>query len=74
LSRIILHLHQDKELVARLPLETQKGKAGEVQCHFQLIPALAKGAVLELVCPEPNMPNGVLYEIDLTPYLPADEP
>jgi hypothetical protein len=73
LSRMILRTHQGKELTARLPLELQKGKAGEVLCHFQLAPALAKGSVLDLICPEPDMPNGVVYEIDLSAYVAPGE-
>lgn len=69
LSRIILRLHQGKELTGRLPLELQKGKSGEGRCHFQLTPAVATGSVLELICPAPGMPNAVVYEIDLSTYL-----
>jgi hypothetical protein len=71
LSRIILRTHHEKKLTGRFPLELQKGKSGEVQCHFQLTPELAKGSVLELVCPVPDMPNGVVYQIDLSGYVTA---
>ena len=69
LSRVILRMRQDKETNGRFPLEVQQGKSGENSCHFQLTPGLAKGAVLELICPVPNMPNGVIYEIDLSEYV-----
>lgn len=34
---------------------------------------LAKGSILELICPTPNAPNGVVYEINLSAYLTAEE-
>jgi len=69
LSRIILLVHDDGKLVGRFPLEIQKGSAGEVGCHFQLTSKMAKNSTLELVCPVPNMPNGVVYQVDLSTYL-----
>lgn len=71
LSRAVLRVYRGKELAGRLPLELQKGKAGEVVCHFQLAPAAAGGAVLELVCPSPGMPNGEIFEIDLSAHVAA---
>ena len=72
LSRVILLVYQGKDLTGRLPLEFSEGKAGEVLCHFQLTPEAAKGSVLELVCPAPDEPSGVVYEIDLSAYLTAE--
>ena len=71
LSRVILRVYRGKELTGRLPLEVRTGKAGEVLCHFQLAPAAANGAVLELVCPVPGLPNGVIYELDLSAHVAA---
>ena len=73
LSRFILRTYQEKELTGRLPLELQKGKSGEVLCHFQVTPGLVKGSILELICTTPNMPNGEIYEIDLSAHVAAAE-
>ena len=73
LSGITLRVHEEKKLTGRLPLALQKGKSGEVLCYFQLTPALAKEGVLDLSCPEPDMPNGVVYEIDLSAYVTPEK-
>lgn len=72
LSRIILRTQQGMQVTGRVPLELQKGESGAIGCHFLLTPDIARTAVLELVCPIPDMPNGVIYEISLSDYLDAE--
>ena len=69
LSRIILRLKDGEKLTGRLPLELQKGESGKVLCHFQLTRETAKHGILDMVCPAPDGPNGVVYEVDLSTYL-----
>jgi hypothetical protein len=73
LSAIVLRTSDGKKLTGLLPLEFQKGKSGEVTCHFQLAPEIAKHSTLELICPIPGMPNGTIYDVDLATYLEPSE-
>ena len=74
LSRVILRIQNGKRLMARVPLEITRDKSGAVLCHFQLTPEIAKTSLLQLVVvPDPRVPSGVVYEVDLSSYLKTTE-
>ena len=68
-SRAILRIATGDRATARVPLEIDASRPGEIRFHFQLTPELTRHAYLDLICPVKGMPNGTIYQIELSTFL-----
>ena len=68
LSRAILRIATGDRATARVPLEIDRSRPSEIHFHFQLTPELARHAYLDLVCPMEDMPNGTVYQVELSTF------